>query len=180
MRGKSKTLEIFLDATTIERRVKELAADIDRTYAAERPLFVVVLKGGFVFASDLIRAVTVPIEIEFIGVRSYGAGTSSTGAVEITYDLPRAIEGRHVLLVEDIVDTGLTARFLLDHLMLQRPATLRLCSLLYKPTRAVMKVPIDFLGFKVPNRFIVGYGLDLDEQYRDLDYLGFIDIDATK
>jgi len=127
-----------------------------------------VLKGSFVFLSDLIRAVDIPLEIDFVRLSSYGAGTKSSGKVRVMQGLKTAIKGRHVLVIEDIVDTGLTISFLLDYLRRRRPASLKLCALFDKPSRRKVQVPVDYLGFSIEDYFVVGYGLDLDERFRYL------------
>jgi hypoxanthine phosphoribosyltransferase len=163
--------EVLLSEERIRARVGELGREIARDYAG-RPLVVVgVLKGSFVFLADLIRAIDLPISVDFIGISSY-LGTSSTGVVKITSDLSRPIEGQHVLLVEDIVDTGLTMRYLLENLETRRPASLQVCALLEKPARARVKVPIAYRGFVIDDVFVVGYGLDWDGKMRNLPYVG--------
>jgi hypoxanthine phosphoribosyltransferase len=127
-----------------------------------------------VFAADLCRRIDLPLSVDFLGVRSYGDSTSTSGVVRITHDLTRPVEAKHVLLVEDIVDTGLTVRFLMDNLFTRRPASLRLASLLYKPQRARVSVPIDYLGFTIEDVFVVGYGLDYAQRYRNLPYIGVL------
>lgn len=160
----------------IAERVRELGAEITKAYeGADRPLVLVcVLKGSYVFAADLARAIDLPLRIEFLGVRSYGADTKSSGVVQITHDLSHAIEGDDVLVVEDIVDTGLTIAHLLKLLGTRLPRSIKVCSLLHKPARARVPVPIDFLGFTIEDEFVVGYGLDWDERYRNLPYIGVI------
>ncbi|GAC1354168.1 MAG: hypoxanthine phosphoribosyltransferase [Polyangiales bacterium] len=138
-------------------------------------MIVAVLKGSFVFAADLVRAIDLPhLRVDFLGVRSYGEGTESTGVVQIVNDLARPIEDEDVLLVEDIVDTGLTIGYLLDLLQTRKPRPLKVCSLLHKPARARMQVAIDYLGFTIEDKFVIGYGLDFAEKYRNLPYLGVL------
>ena len=136
---------------------------------------VAVLRGAFVFAADLIRALPRDVRCDFLAVRSYGSATETSGVVQITQDLSLPITGRHVLLVEDIVDTGLTLRHLLDLLATRRPASLRVCTLLNKLSRRQTEVSVDFVGFEIPDRFVVGYGLDHDQRYRNLPYVGVIE-----
>ena len=163
--------EVLLSEERIRTRVAELGREIARDYAG-RPLVVVgVLKGSFVFLADLIRAIDLPISVDFIGISSY-VGTSSSGVVKITSDLSRPIEDQHVLLVEDIVDTGLTMRYLLENLTSRRPASIQVCALLEKPARAKVKVPIAYRGFAIDDVFVVGYGLDWDGKMRNLPYVG--------
>ena len=134
-----------------------------------------MLKGSFVFAADLARAIDLPLRIDFLGVRSYGDGTETSGVVQITQDLSRPIEREDVLFVEDIVDTGLTIAHLIDLLRTRGPASVHVCSLLHKPARARTKVGIDYLGFTIEDRFVVGYGLDFAERYRNLPYIGVVE-----
>lgn len=155
----------------LRARVAELGCDIARDYAGQSLVVVTVLKGSFIFVADLVRAIRLPLEVEFIGISSY-AGTASSGVVRITQDLSRSIEGEHVLLVEDIVDSGLTMSYLIDNLSTRRPASVQVCALLEKPTRAKVKVPIAYRGFEIPDEFVVGYGLDVDGKYRNLPYVG--------
>jgi hypoxanthine phosphoribosyltransferase len=164
----------LLSAAVIEARVRELGEAITRDYSDRELAIVAVLAGSFVFCADLCRAITLPLSVDFLGVRSYGDSTSTSGVVRITHDLMRPIEGKHVLLVEDIVDTGLTVRFLMDNLNTRRPASLRLASLLNKPQRARVSVPIDYLGFTIEDVFVVGYGLDHAQHYRNLPYIGML------
>lgn len=168
----------LLSSETIAERVRELGAAISRDYADRSLVIVSVLKGSFVFAADLARAITVPLRVEFLGVRSYGSGTKSSGVVQITYDLLRPIEGEDVLIVEDIVDTGLTVAHLLDLLRTRFPRSVKVCALLHKPSREERRVPIDYLGFTIEDRFVVGYGLDHAEKYRNLPFIGVISRDG--
>jgi hypoxanthine phosphoribosyltransferase len=166
----------LISAEAIRRRVAELGAQITAEYRdrGDDLVLVGVLKGSIIFLSDLCRHIDLPLSIEMIGIASYGDQTSSSGVVQITADLTRPIEGKQVIVVEDIIDTGLTAHYLLDNLATRRPATLKLCSLLHKPDRAIQAVTIDYLGFTVPNKFVVGYGLDAAQKYRNLPFIGFV------
>ena len=155
----------------LRERVAELGEEITRDYGGQTLVVVAVLKGSFVFVADLVRAVRLPLEVEFIAISSY-AGTASSGVVQITQDLTRPIAGEHVLLVEDVVDSGLTMSYLLDNLSTRRPASLQVCALLEKPSRMKVKVPIAYKGFEIPDEFVVGYGLDVDGRYRNLPYVG--------
>ena len=165
----------LLTSHQIIERVRELGAAITRDYEGRSLVMVCVLKGSFVFAADLSRAIGLPLRIEFLGVRSYGQGTSSSGVVQITHDLEAPIEGEDVLLVEDIVDTGLTVRYVMDNLSTRRPASMRLASLLNKPERARVSVPIDYLGFTIDDVFVVGYGLDYAQRWRNLPFIGVLE-----
>ncbi|MBP9112585.1 MAG: hypoxanthine phosphoribosyltransferase [Polyangiaceae bacterium] len=167
----------MISAEEIAKRVKEIGAQINADYA-DRPLvLVVVLKGSFVFAADLARAIDVPMRIEFLGVRSYGEGTESSGVVQITQDLTKPIAGEDVLIVEDIVDTGLTLAHLGDLFRTRNPRSVKICSLLHKPARARVEVKIDYLGFTIEDKFVIGYGLDFAERYRNLPYVGVVERD---
>jgi hypoxanthine phosphoribosyltransferase len=166
-------VRVLLSEEALRERVAALGAEIGRDYAGKPLHLVGVLKGSFVFLADLMRAIDLPITVDFIGISSY-VGTSTSGVVEITSDLTRSIEGRHVLLVEDVVDTGLTMQFLLDRLGGRRPASIRICALLEKPARARVKVPVAYRGFTIADEFVVGYGLDRDGLMRNLPYVGVI------
>jgi hypoxanthine phosphoribosyltransferase len=165
----------LLDADTIAARIRALGAEITKAYEGRRLVLICVLKGSFIFTADLARTIDLPMRVEFLGVRSYGEGTSSTGVVQITQDLSKPIEGEDVLIVEDIVDTGLTIAHLLELLGTRKPASLKVCSLLHKPARTRVEVPIDYLGFTIEDRFVVGYGLDWDERYRNLPLIGVVE-----
>lgn len=161
-------LHVYIDRERIRARVSELGAAIDRDYVDGSLVLLCVLKGSFIFAADLARAIARPLRVEFLGLQSYGDGTSTSGAVQITQDLTRPIEGDDVLIVEDIVDTGLTSAFLMQQLELRKPRSVRLCALLHKPARAVRAVDIDYLGFTIDDVFVVGYGLDHAQYHRNL------------
>ncbi len=160
----------LVSADAIQRRVLEMAADISRDYAGiSRPLILLpVLKGSVCFATDLSRHITVPVNFDYVAVSSYGAGTESSGHVQLLKDLTMDVAGRDVLMVEDIIDTGLTTSFLFEHVQRHRPASLKLCVLLNKQERRITPVPMAYKGFDIPNQFVVGYGLDFDELYRNL------------
>ncbi len=166
--GSQHKLRVLLTGAEIEAGVKKLAYEIGRDYRDKNPLLIGVLKGSFMFLADLIRRLEFQLEIDFVRVSSYGSGTESSGKIDMTQLPCRPVQGRHVLVVEDIVDTGLTTSFILDYLNRENPASLRLCSLLDKPARRRVPVVIDYPGFTVPDRFLVGYGLDWDEKYRNL------------
>ena len=174
-----KGLSKLIDEAAIAARVAALGAEITREYdplvAKDELVVVGILKGSVVFLSDLVRAIDLPTSIDFIGLSSYGDATTSSGVVRLTQDLSRPIEGKHVLVVEDIVDTGLTMKYLLENLQTRRPASLRLASLLEKPARAKVSIRIDFLGFSIEDKFVVGYGLDYKSLYRNLPFVGVLD-----
>jgi hypoxanthine phosphoribosyltransferase len=165
----------MLTTEQIAARVRELGAQITHDYAGRNLVLVGVLKGSFVFLSDVMRTIDLPLRVDFLGVRSYGEGTESSGVVQITQDLSRPIEHEDVLIVEDIVDTGLTIAHLMDLLRTRAPASIKVCSLLHKPARAKVKIAIDYLGFTIEDRFVVGYGLDFAERYRNLPYIGVVE-----
>lgn len=165
----------MFSAEEIAARVKELGAKIAEDYRGRRLVLVSVLKGSFVFTADLARAIDAQLRVEFLGVRSYGEGTSSSGVVQITQDLSKPIEGEDVLIVEDIVDTGLTIAHLLELFRTRHPASVKVCALLHKPARTRIEVPIDYLGFTIEDRFVVGYGLDWAERYRNLPFIGVVE-----
>ena len=169
------TLQVLVPEEEIEERVREIGRRITKEYKNKLPLLVCVLRGATIFHSDLIRQIHCSLEIDFISVSSYGATTETSGAVKLVKDLEESIESRHVILVEDIVDTGLTLNYLLANLRSRRPASLKVCALLSKPARRRADVAIDFLGFEIPNHFVVGYGLDHDQQYRNLHSLMILD-----
>jgi hypoxanthine phosphoribosyltransferase len=163
--------EILVQADDLQHRIRELGAEITRDYADRDLLMVCVLKGAVFFLSDLMRAVEVPCEVDFMAVASYGSSTDSSGVVRILKDLDAPIEGRDVLIVEDIVDSGLTLQYLLRTLSARGPATLEVCALLTKPERRKVALPTRYVGFEIPNRFAIGYGLDHAERYRNLPYV---------
>jgi hypoxanthine phosphoribosyltransferase len=168
----------LISAAAIAARVAELGRDITADYramgAGEDVVVIGVLKGSVVFMADLNRHVGLPITLDFIGVASYGDASVSSGVVQITQDLTKPIADKHVLVVEDIVDTGHTLHYLMDNLRTRKPASIKLCSLLHKPERAERDVAIDYLGFTIPNKFVVGYGLDVAQRYRNLPFIGYV------
>jgi hypoxanthine phosphoribosyltransferase len=159
----------------LQRRITELGAEISRDYAGRDLLMIGVLKGAVLFMADLIRNVSIHCEIDFMAVSSYGSGTETSGIVRILKDLDQSIEGRDVLIVEDIIDSGLTLSYLLRSLEAREPATLEVCALLTKPERREVDIDCRYVGFEIPNRFVIGYGLDYDERYRNLRYIAEID-----
>jgi len=165
---------VLFDEKTILKKVRELGRAISRDYAGKDLLLVSVLKGSCVFMADLMRSITIPCSIDFMYVSSYGAGTSTTGKVKILKDLDVDIDGIHLLIVEDILDSGVTLSHLIDILKTKNPASLRLCTLLNKPSRRQVPVPLDYEGFAIPDEFVVGYGLDYNEKYRNLPYIGVL------
>ena len=166
--------EILLDADTIAARVAELGAQLSVDYAERNPVLLSVLKGAVVFLADLMRSMDIPSSIDLMELSSYGAGTETSGQVRILKDLSSSIEGRDVVVVEDIIDTGLTLNYLLRYLAERAPASIRVCCLLDKPARRLADLEIDYRGFTIPDRFVVGYGLDFNERYRNLPYIGVL------
>jgi hypoxanthine phosphoribosyltransferase len=167
---------VMIDEATIQAKVAELGARITADYAgvSGRVLLVGVLKGALTFIVDLSRAIDLPVELDFMAISSYGAATQTSGVVRILKDLELPIEGRHVLVVEDIIDSGLTLTYILENLRNRNPASLKICSLLNKPSRRRVDVPVDYAGFDIPDEFVVGYGLDFGQIYRNLPYVGVL------
>ncbi len=159
---------VLINEAEIEKRVAEIGAAITSDYQGKDLIVVCVLKGAFMFLSSLVKKIDLPVCIDFIAVSSYGSSTKSSGVVRFLKDLNESIEGRHVLIVEDIVDTGLTLHYLADNLLSRRPASVKICTLLSKPSRRQVEVAVDYIGFDVPDYFVVGYGLDYSEIYRNL------------
>ena len=170
----AKDVEPLFSAEQIATRTRELGAQIRKDYAGKELVMVCVLKGASIFVADLVRAVELPLAMDFIGLSSYGEATESSGVVKITSDLTKPIENKHVVVVEDIIDTGLTMRYLLDNLATRHPASVKICSLLQKPSRSRTPIPISYLGFTVPDLFVIGYGLDAAERYRNLPFIGVL------
>jgi hypoxanthine phosphoribosyltransferase len=169
-------MEILIDQAQLERRVAELAVEIRRDFGPGQPVhFVAVLKGAFMFLADLVRAVEGPSSLDFIAVSSYGSRTSTSGEVRLLKDLDRSLEGRDVVIVEDIVDSGLTLSYLQEILQARNPKSLRTACLLSKPSRRKVDVRVEYIGFTIEDRFVVGYGLDFDERFRNLPYIGVVD-----
>lgn len=168
-------MQVLLSREQIENRIKELAAEIERDYGQNEEIHLVgVLKGGFMFMSDLVRALRARVTLDFIALSSYGKGTKSSGEVRMLKDVDHALEGRHVIIVEDIVDTGLTLHYLQEILRARSPKSLRTACLLSKPSRREVDVQVDYIGFSIEDRFVVGYGLDYDEKYRELPHIAVL------
>jgi len=170
--------EIIVQADDLQHRVRELGAEITRDYDGRDLLLVGVLKGAVFFLADLMRHIEIPCEVDFMAVASYGSATESSGVVRILKDLDMAIEGRDVLIVEDIVDSGLTLQYLLRSLRTRNPHTLEVCALLTKPSRREVDLPARYIGFEIPDKFAIGYGLDHAEKYRNLPYVAALQLDG--
>ena len=166
--------EVLVDADAIAAKVKEIGARIAQDYAGTDPVLVSILKGALPFLADLMRQIPIPLSLDFLEVSSYGASTETSGVVRILKDLAQPIEGRHVIVVEDILDTGFTLRYVIEHLQQQGPASLKLVTLLDKPARRIVPIDIHYRGFEIPDRFVVGYGLDYAERYRNLPFVGVL------
>jgi hypoxanthine phosphoribosyltransferase len=166
--------EVLIDEATLQAKVAELGARISVDYADRQVTLVSVLKGALPFMADLMRAITTPVRIDLMEVSSYGGSTETTGRVRILKDLSSSIEGEHVLIVEDIIDTGLTLNYLTQYLSGKEPASLSICTLLDKPARRLVDIDLTYCGFEIPDRFVIGYGLDHDEIYRNLPYIGVL------
>ena len=158
----------------LKRRVRELAEEITRDYEGKEVVLASVLRGSYIFMADLTRAIDLPITVDFMVVSSYGAGTTSSGQVEIKKDLSDSIEGKHLIIVEDILDSGNTLYYLMDVLRVRKPASIKICTLMDKPERRAKPITADYSGFTIPDAFVVGYGLDYDEKYRNLPYVGIL------
>jgi hypoxanthine phosphoribosyltransferase len=172
---KDDVAKVLIDEARLQARIQELAIEIERDYATSDDLLLIcVLKGAFIFLSDLSRLIKRPHEVDFMGISSYGAGTESSGAVRIVLDLKESITDRHLLIVEDIIDSGRTLDYLRRNLLARSPASLRIVTLLDKPERREVDVPVEYAGFEIPNEFVVGYGLDFAEIYRNLPYIAIL------
>ena len=168
-------VKVLFTSEEVRRAVERLARQISKDYQGKQPLLIGILKGSFVFMADLIRQLNLPVAVDFVQLSSYGAGKESTGKIKIVRGLGTAVKGKDVLVIEDIVDTGLSIAFLLKYLEKKKPSSLKLCLLLDKPSRRQIPVTIDYLGFTVPNKFIVGYGIDWNEQFRYLPHICFLE-----
>jgi len=166
--------EVLITREELETRIADLGAQISADYAGKDPLLVGVLRGVFVFMADLVRAITIPISIDFIGITRYGPSTQTQGVVRFTKDLDIYMKDRHVLFVEDVIDTGLSLRYILRTLETREPASLRICTLFTKPRTRLFDLDVAYTGFRLPDKFIVGYGLDYDERYRNLPFVGVL------
>ena len=172
----SESIRVLLSEENVEKRIKELGEIISRDYAGKEVHLICVLKGGVFFTCELSKRITVPVSLDFMSVSSYGNDTKSSGVVKIIKDLDESIENKDVLVVEDIIDSGRTLRYLLENLERRNPRSLKLCTLLDKPSRRVTEVTVDYTGFEIPDEFVVGYGLDYGQKYRNLPYIGVVEL----
>jgi hypoxanthine phosphoribosyltransferase len=175
----SSSVRVMIDEETIARRVAEMGAQLSEDYAGKRPILIAVLKGASIFLSDLVRAMDIDLEMDFLSLMSYGTGMTSSGKVHLVHDLRDNIEGRDVLLVEGVVDTGLSVSFLLELLSERQPRSLKVCTLLDKVPCRKNPVPLDYVGFRIGDEFVIGYGMDAAETYRQLPYVGVVDSEAS-
>lgn len=174
---KIKKINVHLTEQEIAERIAQMGAQISEEYGDEPVCLICILKGSIFFTCELAKRITSPVELEFMSVSSYGSDTKSSGVVKIMKDLDTSIEGKNVIVVEDIIDSGRTLSYLLENLQTRKPKTLRLCTLLDKPERRVTQVNVDYVGFVIPDEFVVGYGLDYDQKYRNLPYIGYVEIE---
>ena len=174
---KIKAVHEYLSEEKVTKRIAEMGTEISEVYGDEPVCMICILKGSVFFTVELAKRITSPVELEFMSVSSYGSGTESSGIVKITKDLDVSIEGKHVLVVEDIIDSGRTLSYLMQNLKTRNPKSLRLCTLLDKPDRRVVHVDVDYVGFEIPDEFVVGYGLDCDQKFRNLPYVEFVEIE---
>ena len=167
-------IRVLVSEEEVDRRIEEIGAQISRDYAGKQVHLICVLKGGVFFTCELAKRISIPVSMDFMSVSSYGAGTKSSGVVKLVKDLDEPLKDRHVIVIEDIVDSGRTLSYLLDMLRSRGAADVRLCTLLDKPDRRVVDVKVDYTGFEIPDEFVVGYGLDYDQKYRNLPYIGMV------
>ena len=170
--------EVLIAEQELQARIAELGAQVSADYAGKNPLLVGVLRGVFMFMADLVRAIAIPIEVDFMGITRYGRSTQTQGVVRFTKDLEILAQDRHVLFVEDVIDTGLSLRYIVRNLEARQPASLKICTLFDKPRKRLFALDIDYTGFMLPDRFVVGYGLDYDERYRNLPFVGVLKEEA--
>ena len=176
----AERIRVLLSEEEVDKRIREIAGKINRDYAGRAVHLICILKGGVFFTCELAKRLTVPVSLDFMSVSSYGSGTESSGVVKIVKDLDQPLEGKEVLIVEDIIDSGRTLAYLIDLLQKRNPKSIRLCTLLDKPERRVKKqVTVDYTCFTIPDEFVVGYGLDYDQKYRNLPYIGVVEQDET-
>ena len=173
----SEKVRVLLSEEEVDKRIREVGAQISKDYEGKNLHMICILKGGVCFTVELAKRVTVPVSFDFMSVSSYGSGTESSGIVKIVKDLDEPLQGKDVLIVEDIIDSGRTLRYLMDVLEKREPSSIKLCTLLDKPSRRVKEVEVDYTCFEIPDEFVVGYGLDYDQRYRNLPYIGVMEFD---
>ncbi|MBQ9764953.1 MAG: hypoxanthine phosphoribosyltransferase [Lachnospiraceae bacterium] len=171
-----KNISVMISEREVDERINEMAMQINEDYAGKEVHLICILKGSIFFTCELAKRITVPVTIDFMAVSSYGGGTESSGTVKIRKDLDEPIAGKDVIVIEDIIDSGRTLSNLLELLQTRNPKSIRLCTLLDKPSRRVVEVPVDYTGFSIPDKFVVGYGLDFDQNYRNLPYIGVVEL----
>lgn len=171
----AEQVKVLISEEEVSKRIAEIGREISEAYAGKEIHLICVLKGGVFFMCDLAKTITIPVSMDFMSVSSYGDGTSSSGIIKIVKDLDESLEGKHVMVVEDIIDSGRTLSYLLEILEKRKPASMGLCTLLDKPERRVRDVQVDYVGFEVPDEFVVGYGLDYAQKYRNLPYIGVVE-----
>ena len=176
----AETIKVLVSEEEVEKRIRDLGEKISKDYEGKQVHLICVLKGGVFFMCELAKRITVPVSMDFMSVSSYGDGTTSSGVVKIAKDLDESLEGKDVLVVEDIIDSGRTLSYLLEILKKRNPNSMKLCTLLDKPERRVMDVNVDYVGFNIPDEFVVGYGLDYDQKYRNLPYIGVVEQDQEE
>ena len=174
----AERIRVLLTEEEVDKKIQEIGEQISKDYAGEQVHLVCVLKGGVFFLCELAKRITIPVSMDFMSVSSYGSDTKSSGVVKIVKDLDESLAGKNVIVVEDIVDSGRTLSYLLEMLKDRGPKSMRLCTLLDKPDRRVVDVNVDYTGFQIPDEFVVGYGLDYDQKYRNLPYIGIVELDA--
>ena len=172
-----ETIDVLFTEAQVDERVRQIAAQISKDYEGEEVHLVCILKGSIFFAADLAKRITCPVTLDFMSVSSYGDGTESSGRVRIAKDLDENIAGKNVIVIEDIIDSGRTLSFLLEMLSARKPKSLKLCTFLNKPDRRVIDIPVDYIGFDIPDKFVVGYGMDYAQKYRALPYIGVVKLD---
>ena len=170
-----KEIKVLIDEQKLQNRISEIAKQIEEEYKNKEITLICILKGSVLFTADLAKRINEDVRLEFIRVSSYGEGTESTGEIKMKLDLKDSIQGKDIIVVEDIIDTGRTLSYLMEYLKMKKPNSIKLCALLDKPERRVKKVKVDYTGFQIPDKFVVGYGLDWDEKYRNLPYIGYIE-----
>lgn len=176
----AETIKVLVSEEEVEKRIRDLGEKISKDYEGKQVHLICVLKGGVFFMCELAKRITVPVSMDFMSVSSYGDGTTSSGVVKIAKDLDESLEGKDVLVVEDIIDSGRTLSYLLEILKKRNPNSMKLCTLLDKPERRVMDVNVDYVGFNIPDEFVVGYGLDYAQKYRNLPFIGVVEPDAAE